>query len=134
VLNTCDLKVSCGQMMSPSVRIRFVTLGAPCEIRVFATHAAEVIAWLKAQGEVKRLLSPALPEDPGHALWRRDFNGANGLLSVEFAAPITPAAADRLVDSLCLFGIGASWGGYESLALTYLLIADLAQGFRAAFG
>jgi cystathionine beta-lyase len=89
-------------------------------------------------------------------LWRRDFNGANGLLSVEFVAPITSAAADRLIDSLSLFGIGASWGGFESLALTYPsipgwhggalvrlhigledpadLIADLAQGFRVAFG
>jgi cystathionine beta-lyase len=88
-------------------------------------------------------------------LWRRDFNGANGLLSIEFAAHISAAAADRLIDSLHLFGIGASWGGYESLALTYPvipgwhggalvrlhigledpadLIADLAQGFRAAF-
>ena len=87
-------------------------------------------------------------------MWRRDFKGANGLLSIEFAPQIAPAAADRFIDSLRLFGIGASWGGYESLALTYPvihgwhggalvrlhigledpadLIADLAQGFRAA--
>jgi len=129
---------------------------AAARLALHQAHAAEVITWLKAQPEVKRVLYPGLPEDPGHALWRRDFNGANGLLSIEFVAPITSAAADRLIDSLSLFGIGASWGGFESLALTYPsipgwhggalvrlhigledpadLIADLAQGFRVAFG
>jgi cystathionine beta-lyase len=68
---------------------------------------------------VQRILYPALPSDPGHALWKRDFKGANGLLSVEFKLGVTQAGAERFVDSLRLFGIGASWGGYESLALTY---------------
>jgi cystathionine beta-lyase len=82
-------------------------------------HAREVVAWLERQPQVKRVLYPALPGDPGHALWRRDFKGANGLLSVEFAPAISQTDADRFVDGLALFGIGASWGGYESLALTY---------------
>ena len=60
---------------------------------------------------------PALPSDPGHALWKRDFSGANGLVSFEFR-DASPAAANAFVDALRLFGIGASWGGYESLALT----------------
>ena len=59
---------------------------AAARLALHQAHAAEVITWLKAQPEVKRVLYPALPEDPGHALWRRDFNGANGLLSVEFVA------------------------------------------------
>jgi hypothetical protein len=82
-------------------------------------HAAELVARLKQQPQVKRILYPPLPEDPGHALWRRDFKGANGLLSIEFAPHIAPAAADRFIASLRLFGIG---GGYESLAFTYPVI------------
>jgi len=123
-------------------------------LAMHTAHAAEVVTWLKQQPQVKRILYPPLPEDPGHALWRRDFKGANGLLSIEFAPHISPAAADRFIDSLRVFGIGASWGGFESLALTYPvvhgwqggtlvrlhigledpadLIADLAQGFRTA--
>jgi cystathionine beta-lyase len=63
-----------------------------------------------------------LPEDPGHALWRRDCRGGNGLLSFSLTAE-GEAAAAAVVDALRLFGIGASWGGYESLA-TY---GDLSQ-------
>jgi cystathionine beta-lyase len=65
---------------------------------------------------VSRVFYPALPTDPGHALWKRDFSGASGLVSFEFRHT-TPAAANAFVDALTLFGIGASWGGYESLAL-----------------
>ena len=83
------------------------------------SHTAEVIAWLQQQPQVQRILYPALPGDPGHALWQRDFKGANGLLSFEFTPQFAQADAERFVDSLRLFGIGASWGGYESLALTY---------------
>ena len=92
---------------------------AAARLAMHQAHAREVVAWLKRQPQVKRVLYPALPGDPGHALWKRDFKGANGLLSVEFAPSISQADADRFVDGLSLFGIGASWGGYESLALTY---------------
>jgi cystathionine beta-lyase len=57
-----------------------------------------------------------LPSDRGHALWKRDFTGASGLVTFAFRHA-TPAAAGAFVDALALFGIGASWGGYESLAL-----------------
>ena len=50
-------------------------------------------------------------------LWKRDFTGAASLFGVEFKPEFTPAAVDAMIDSLTLFGIGASWGGYESLAL-----------------
>jgi cystathionine beta-lyase len=96
---------------------------AAARIAMHRAHTEEVIAWLEKQPQVKRILYPAHPADPGHALWRRDFTGANGLLSIELAPPATQADAERFVDGLELFGIGASWGGYESLALTYPRIA-----------
>ena len=101
---------------------------AAARLAMHQAHAAEVIAWLQLQPQVKRVLYPALPGDPGHALWKRDFNGANGLFSIELAPPITQADADRFVDGLRLFGIGASWGGYESLALTYSAIHGWSGG------
>jgi len=77
----------------------------------------ELAAWFAAQPEVAQVLHPALPNAPGHKLWQRDFTGACSLFGVVFAPAITTLATHRLVDALTLFGIGASWGGYESLAL-----------------
>ncbi|MDF3837453.1 cystathionine beta-lyase [Cupriavidus basilensis] len=77
-------------------------------------NALAVAHYLEAHAAVGRVFYPALPSDPGHALWLRDFSGANGLVS--FSLPGADAAgARKLVDSLRLFGLGASWGGYESL-------------------
>ncbi len=74
--------------------------------------------WLQARPEVARVLHPALPSDPGHALWKRDFTGASSLFAIELQpAPMKAAAA--MLDGLSLFGMGASWGGYESLALPF---------------
>ena len=81
-------------------------------------HAGlEVAAWFAARPEVARVLHPALPGAPGHALWKRDFTGAASLFGVEFKPEFTSRAVDAMIDSLTLFGIGASWGGFESLAL-----------------
>ena len=77
-------------------------------------NATEVARWLQSRPEVSRVLYPALPEDPGHALWKRDFLGASGLFGIVLK-PVAKAAVDAFIDSLDLFGIGASWGGYESL-------------------
>ena len=77
----------------------------------------EIAAWLAARPEVARVLHPALPGAPGHDLWRRDFSGACSLFGVVFRAIYTAEDTHRFVDALRLFGIGASWGGYESLAL-----------------
>ncbi len=77
----------------------------------------EIAAWFASQPEVARVLHPALPGAPGHALWKRDFSGACSLFGVEFTPAVSVAATHRFVDALRLFGIGASWGGYESLAL-----------------
>jgi cystathionine beta-lyase len=77
-------------------------------------NAIEVARWLQTRPEVSSVLYPALEEDPGHALWKRDFLGASGLFGVVLKA-VPKAAVNAFIDALDLFGIGASWGGYESL-------------------
>jgi cystathionine beta-lyase len=79
--------------------------------------AREVARWLQQRPEVKRVMHPALPEDPGHRIWKRDFTGACSLFGIVLQPRYTEADCFRFVDGLQLFGIGASWGGYESLAL-----------------
>jgi cystathionine beta-lyase len=76
--------------------------------------ALQVAHYLQDHAQVQRVFYPALPGDPGHELWRRDFSGANGLLSFSFQDGDHDKARG-FVDALKLYGIGASWGGYESL-------------------
>jgi cysteine-S-conjugate beta-lyase len=78
-------------------------------------NADRLIEWLRDQPEVARVLYPALPDDPGHALWRRDFRGASGLFGVVLSDSITEGALQGMIDGLRLFGRGYSWGGFESL-------------------
>ena len=78
----------------------------------------EVAKWLEQRPEVLRLLHPALASHPGHAIWKRDFTGACGLFSV-ILKPVPQQAVHAFLDTLELFGIGASWGGYESLAIPF---------------
>ena len=119
----------------------------------------QIAEWLKTRAEVAEVLCPPLPGSPGHDLWRRDFTGGCGLFSFTLAEGIDDAARCRLIDALELFGIGYSWGGFESLALPadparirtvtdwpkerllvrlsigledpHDLVADLARGFAA---
>ena len=70
--------------------------------------------WLRGRPEVARILHPALSDDPGHALWKRDFSGACGLFGLVLK-PVSEAAVAAFVDGLQHFGIGYSWGGFESL-------------------
>jgi cystathionine beta-lyase len=79
-----------------------------------------VARWLDERPEVARVLHPALPSCPGHRFWQRDFSGACSLFGFVLQPGIAPAAVDAMVDSLEYFGIGASWGGYESLILPSL--------------
>jgi cystathionine beta-lyase len=72
--------------------------------------------WLQARPEVARILHPALPGDVGHALWKRDFSGACGLFGVVLK-PVSEAALAAFIDGLQHFGIGYSWGGFESLII-----------------
>lgn len=117
-------------------------------------HALQVAEWLQDQEQVARVFYPALESDPGHAIWKRDFHGCNGLLSFEFKST-EREVLDRFVGALKLFGIGYSWGGFESLISEVFhhgavnafgpmlrlqiglespddLIADLRAGFAAA--
>jgi cystathionine beta-lyase len=77
-----------------------------------------VARWLAQRPEIARVLHPALDSCPGHAVWRRDFSGACGLFSIVFK-PIPETAVNALLNALTLFGMGASWGGYESLAIPF---------------
>lgn len=82
-------------------------------------HGANALAvadWLSDQPLVLRVLCPALPGAPGHRLWKRDFKGLNGLFGVVLQ-PGPPEAVEAFIDALSLFGLGFSWGGYESLAI-----------------
>jgi len=90
------------------------TLGV--RLRQQARSALEVARWLRRRPEVTRVLHPALPEDPGHALWARDFTGSSSLFGVLLETASAPAVA-AMVDGLRLFKIGASFGGFESLII-----------------
>lgn len=74
--------------------------------------------WLQGRPEVARVLHPALPDDPGHAIWKRDFSGSSGLFSV-ILKPAAREAVAAMLDGLELFGLGFSWGGFESLVIPF---------------
>jgi cystathionine beta-lyase len=79
--------------------------------------AMTIAAWLRDRPEVAEVLHPALPGCRGHDLWKRDFSGASSLFGLVFRGEYTQGAVWAFAEALHLFGIGASWGGYESLAL-----------------
>ncbi|MFQ5533744.1 MAG: cystathionine beta-lyase [Sphingomonadales bacterium] len=123
------------------------TLGV--RLRQHQDTALKLARWFAGRAEVQRVLHPALPGDPGHAIWRRDFSGASGLFGVVLKKDDDDALA-ALLDNLDLFAMGFSWGGYESLILPVKsdpesgpllrvhagledpddLIADLEKGFE----
>ena len=74
--------------------------------------------WLSTRPEVLRVLHPALPDHPGHGLWKRDFSGSSGLFSIVLK-PVSETAVAAFLDGLELFGLGYSWAGYESLAVPF---------------
>ena len=80
--------------------------------------ALRVARWLESRPEVARVMYPALEADPGHALWKRDFSGASGLFAFELK-PASEQAVAAFLDGLELFGLGYSWGGFESLAIPF---------------
>lgn len=119
-------------------------------------NAINVAEWLRGREEVETVLYPALSNAPGHELWKRDFKGASGLFSIVLK-PCSEKASEAFLDRLSLFGMGYSWGGFESLAVPFKphrtatswtaegpcirfhvglenpddLKADLAEGFKA---
>lgn len=153
-----DLVADYGYCISPDdcyLALRGLrTLGV--RLRTHQESALRISRWLRERSEVAQVLYPALESDPGHALWQRDFTGASGLFGVALR-PVSQAALAAFFDSLRFFGIGVSWGGYESLIVTARytrtassrqfsgplirlaigledaddLIADLDQGFAA---
>ena len=84
-------------------------------LRRHEAGALEVARWLASLPEVERVLHPALPDHPQHALFARDFDGASGLFGIVLKPGFAPAAVASMVDNLTYFGLGYSWGGYESL-------------------
>ncbi len=74
--------------------------------------------WFETRPEVLRVIHPALPNHPGHAIWKRDFTGSSGLFSI-ILEPVPETAVAAFLDGLELFGLGASWGGFESLAIPF---------------
>lgn len=90
------------------------TLGV--RLRQHQINALIVAKWLDERPEVSRVLYPGLPGNPGHELWKRDFTGATGLLSV-ILNDYPKKAVDAMIGGYTLFGLGASFGGYESLVL-----------------
>ncbi len=95
-------------------------------------HEANALAlaqWLSDQPEVIRVLHPAFPDCPGHEFWKRDFEGSSGLFSICMDPAIDQAAINHLLDSATLFGLGFSWGGFESL---FIEMNNLDQSRTAA--
>jgi cystathionine beta-lyase len=88
----------------------------PTRMARHGVSGLQVAAWLAEQPEVTQVLHPALPGAPGHDLWRRDYAGAAGLFGLVLK-PASDAAVEVFLDNLQLFGLGFSWGGFESLAL-----------------
>ena len=78
--------------------------------------ALEIALWLQSRSEVRRVIHPALPDCPGHDVFRRDFAGSSGLFAVVLE-PVTHTALAAMLDGMRLFGMGYSWGGYESLMI-----------------
>lgn len=90
-------------------------------------NTMEIIAWLQTRPEIARVRFPALESDPGHDLWKRDFSGASGLFAFDFRQGTTDAQSTTFFNALNLFGLGYSWGGFESLAIPIKL-----NGIRTA--
>ena len=111
-----DGSITFGDAVAPDVCYETLrglrTLGV--RLRQQAASALRLAEWLARRPEVARVLHPALPDDPGHAVWKRDFSGAASLFGV-LLHPVPRPALEAMVEGLRLFKIGASYGGFESL-------------------
>ena len=116
-----DMALQTGQCVAPD-DVYLVLRGLPTmpmRIKHVERVALDIAHWLKIRPEVKLVLHPALPDCPGHAIWQRDFTGSTGVFSFVLQDQFGADAAARFIEALELFGIGASWAGIGSLALTY---------------
>ncbi|MPR08760.1 cystathionine beta-lyase [Microvirga tunisiensis] len=87
-------------------------------LREHGTQALEMSRWLEGRPEVARVLHPAMETYPGHEIWKRDFKGSSGLFSI-ILEPCSDRALAAMLDGLSLFGMGYSWGGFESLVIPF---------------
>jgi cystathionine beta-lyase len=87
-------------------------------LREHGSQALEMARWLDARPEVARVLHPAMESYPGHDIWKRDFKGSSGLFSIVLQ-PCSDRALAAMLDGLSLFGMGYSWGGFESLVIPF---------------
>ena len=120
-----DMALQTGQCCAPD-DVYLVLRGLPTmplRIRHVERVTNEIAQWMQTRPEVKLVLHPALPGSPGHEIWKRDFTGSTGVFSFVLHDQYGADAAALFIEALEFFGIGASWGGIGSLALTY----DLAK-------
>lgn len=114
-----DAAIELGQLAGPDDC--WLTLRGLRTMGVRLAHqsqaALQLAEWLQTRPEVETVLHPALPTCPGHELWKRDFTGAGSLFGVVLKTGYTQSSMETMIDALQFFGIGASWGGYESLIL-----------------
>lgn len=114
-----DTAIEMGQLASPDdcwLTLRGLrTMGVRLSHQ--ASTALDIALWLQEKPEVARVLHPALPSCPGHSFWVRDFTGAGSLFGVVLNSAYSQIKMESMIDHLQCFGIGASWGGYESLVL-----------------
>jgi cystathionine beta-lyase len=87
-------------------------------LREHEKQGLDMARWLQGRPEVARVLHPGLETDPGHAIWKRDFKGSNGLFSA-ILRPCSQEALAAMLDGLELFGLGYSWGGFQSLVVPF---------------
>jgi len=131
MFGTISANAKCWPRIAESIRLLGVCAGpddvflAIRGLRTLAVRLAqhyrsglEMARWLAGRSEVARVLHPALETNPGHAIWKRDFTGASGLFSIVLK-PAPQKSVDALLDTLKLFGMGYSWGGFESLAIPF---------------
>ncbi|HFB2048571.1 MAG: PLP-dependent transferase [Hyphomicrobiaceae bacterium] len=82
-------------------------------------HAHQVITAIQDEPDIDQILYPGLTTDTGYVLFKRDFNGSNGLITLVFKPELTEIHIKKFANALRIFGLGASWGGYESLIMIY---------------
>lgn len=91
----------------------------PTRLKAHEKSALSIAKWLQGNAKVAKVFHPALESCPGHEIWKRDFSGSTGLFAVVLEKKYSKSDISNFIDNMDLFGIGASWGGFESLVITF---------------